>query len=92
VLKITEAAARPRRRCRACVLGANPRKGHSHTEEDVASELCDVVPTAVVALSTLTPDAQAVFRRHLDRVAGRYAVGGSTVEERPSGAGRAVAD
>ncbi|MEU6121941.1 MazG-like family protein [Streptomyces sp. NPDC047123] len=36
-------------------LGANPRKGNSHTWEDAAKELCDVIVTAQVAL--LTPSA-----------------------------------
>lgn len=95
VLKITEEAGEAAEALQG-VLGANPRKGHSHTEEDVASELCDVVLTAMVALSTLTPDAQAVFRRHLDRVAarslrGECAVGGAAAGEQPAGAGRAAA-
>ncbi|MEU3658777.1 MazG-like family protein [Streptomyces sp. NPDC032940] len=52
-------------------IGHNPRKGHSHTWEDVEAELCDVVLTAMVALRTLTPDAPQVFERHLARVAER---------------------
>ncbi|MEW1658953.1 MazG-like family protein [Streptomyces sp. NPDC093707] len=51
--------------------GQNPRKGHSHTWDDVQAELCDVIVTAMVALRTLTPDAQRVFEGHLRRVAGR---------------------
>lgn len=47
--------------------GQNPRKGASHTWDDVRSELCDVVITALVALRTLTPDAREVF---MDRLAG----------------------
>lgn len=53
------------------VIGAmnrNPRKGASHTWEDVESELCDVVITALIALRTLTPDTREVFVRHLARV------------------------
>ncbi|MEU6420093.1 MazG-like family protein [Streptomyces spiralis] len=50
------------------VMGQNPRKGTTHTWEDVQSELCDVVITALVALRTLTPDAREVFDRHLARV------------------------
>ena len=53
------------------VIGAmnrNPRKGNSHTWEDVESELCDVVITALIALRTLTPDAREVFAGHLERV------------------------
>ncbi|MFD5327612.1 MazG-like family protein [Streptomyces sp. NPDC127092] len=51
--------------------GQNPRKGTSHTWQDVEAELCDVVITAMVALRTLTPDAAEVFARHVDRVAAR---------------------
>ncbi len=51
--------------------GQNPRKGVTHTWDDVEAELCDVVITAMVALRTLTPEAREVFGRHLARVAGR---------------------
>ncbi|MDW4909397.1 MazG-like family protein [Streptomyces sp. ADMS] len=51
--------------------GQNPRKGTSHTWDDVQSELCDVVVTAMVALRTLTPDAREVFTARLERVRGR---------------------
>lgn len=51
--------------------GQNPRKGNSHTWQDVQSELCDVAITALVALRTLTPDAEEVFAGHLARVAER---------------------
>ncbi|MEV6502377.1 MazG-like family protein [Streptomyces prunicolor] len=48
--------------------GQNPRKGVTHTWDDVQAELCDVVITALVALRTLTPDTRQVFTRHLARV------------------------
>ncbi|MFE9437948.1 MazG-like family protein [Streptomyces sp. NPDC006602] len=51
--------------------GQNPRKGVTHTWEDVQGELCDVVITALVALRTLTPDTREVFTRHLTRVTER---------------------
>ncbi|TXS45103.1 hypothetical protein EAO75_19550 [Streptomyces sp. uw30] len=51
--------------------GQNPRKGVTHTWEDVQGELCDVVITALVALRTLTPDTREVFSRHLARVTER---------------------
>ncbi|MFI1694828.1 MazG-like family protein [Streptomyces bobili] len=51
--------------------GQNPRKGASHSWEDVQSELCDVAVTALVALRTLTPQAREVFAGHLARVAER---------------------
>ena len=52
-------------------LGQNPRKGVTHTWEDVQAELCDVIVTAMVALNTLTPDARETFNGHLARVASR---------------------
>nr|WP_206439898.1 MazG-like family protein [Streptomyces scabichelini] len=48
--------------------GQNPRKGTTHSWDDVQSELCDVIITAAVALRTLTPQAREVFAAHLDRV------------------------
>lgn len=45
--------------------GSNPRKGTTHTWDDVQSELCDVVITALIALRILTPDAPEVFAAHL---------------------------
>ncbi|MFJ8105593.1 MazG-like family protein [Streptomyces sp. NPDC096132] len=51
--------------------GQNPRKGTTHTWEDVQGELCDVVITALVALRTLTSDPEGVFAGHLARVAER---------------------
>lgn len=50
------------------VTGQNPRKGVTHSWEDVQGELCDVVITALVALRTLTPDTRQVFTRHLARI------------------------
>jgi NTP pyrophosphatase (non-canonical NTP hydrolase) len=50
------------------MTGQNPRKGVTHTREDVAGELCDVVVTALVALATITgtaDTAQAALDRHL---------------------------
>ncbi|MGW3283154.1 MazG-like family protein [Streptomyces sp. NPDC001002] len=51
--------------------GQNPRKGITHTWDDVQAELCDVVITALVALRTLTPDTREVFAHHLARVRSR---------------------
>jgi NTP pyrophosphatase (non-canonical NTP hydrolase) len=50
---------------------ANPRKGNSHTWEDVQHELCDVILSSMVALATLTPDAGKVFEERLGVVADR---------------------
>ena len=52
-------------------LGQNPRKGVTHTWDDVQAELCDVILTAMVVLTTLAPDARETFNGHLDRVASR---------------------
>ncbi|MDX3360575.1 MULTISPECIES: MazG-like family protein [Streptomyces] len=51
--------------------GANPRKGRSHTWEDVTAELADVIVTSMVALATVTPDAQKVLGEHLDALVER---------------------
>ncbi|MFD8421539.1 MazG-like family protein [Streptomyces sp. NPDC059466] len=51
--------------------GQNPRKGTTHTWDDVRSELCDVVITGLVALRTLAPDAREVFTSHLAGVTDR---------------------
>ncbi|MGW1884256.1 MazG-like family protein [Streptomyces sp. NPDC001970] len=51
--------------------GQNPRKGTTHTWQDVESELCDVIVTAMVALRTLNPEARRVFEEHLRGVAAR---------------------
>ncbi|MEU9730135.1 MazG-like family protein [Streptomyces sp. NPDC048002] len=48
--------------------GRNPRKGTTHTWDDVRAELCDVAITALVALRTLTPEPGEVFTHHLNRV------------------------
>ncbi|WP_311766895.1 MULTISPECIES: MazG-like family protein [Streptomyces] len=52
-------------------MGQNPRKGHSHTWDDVEAEVCDVIVTGMVALARMNPDAEAVFARHMDRIASR---------------------
>ena len=52
-------------------MGQNPRKGVSHTWDDVQAEVCDVVITAMVLLASITPDARAVFESHLSRVTER---------------------
>jgi NTP pyrophosphatase (non-canonical NTP hydrolase) len=43
------------------VLGQNPRKGVTHSREDVAAELADVAITALVAIESLGFDAQSVL-------------------------------
>ena len=55
------------------VTGQNPRKGVSHSWEDVQSEVCDVIIASMVALTLLTPDARGVFAERLRRVEERSA-------------------
>ncbi|MFI1831526.1 MazG-like family protein [Streptomyces sp. NPDC020412] len=58
----------------AAYIGAtaqNPRKGVTHTKEDVASELCDVMLTAAVALHRFTDKPEYVFGEHVRNVARR---------------------
>jgi hypothetical protein len=50
---------------------SNPRKGASHTWEDVQNEVCDVILTGMVALVSLTPDGQKVFQEQLEIIAER---------------------
>lgn len=51
------------------MTGQNPRKGRCATVDDLASELCDVIVTAMVALATIAgpgaADAEAVLQAHL---------------------------
>lgn len=46
-------------------IGANKRKGVTHTEEDVAKELADVVVTAMVALHDWVPSPGLFMQEHL---------------------------
>ncbi|RKN37843.1 MazG-like family protein [Micromonospora endolithica] len=43
------------------LVGQNPRKGVTHTHEDVAAELADVAFTALVAVESLGLDARTVL-------------------------------
>ncbi|MEU5393250.1 MazG-like family protein [Streptomyces tibetensis] len=67
ILKLTEEVGE----VSEAVIGAtgqNPRKGVTHTWDDVQAELCDVIITALVALRTLTPEAREIFGGHVERV------------------------
>jgi NTP pyrophosphatase (non-canonical NTP hydrolase) len=46
--------------------GANPRKGLSHTFDDVNKELADVIVTAMVALATTAEKPGKLLTEHLD--------------------------
>ena len=70
IMKLTEEAGEVTQAVTG-TLGQNPRKGITHTWEDVQAELCDAIVTAMVALATLTPDARETFDGHLTRVARR---------------------
>ncbi|MEU8322322.1 MazG-like family protein [Nonomuraea sp. NPDC048881] len=52
-------------------LGQNPRKPASHTRQDLADELCDVIVTAMVALTSVVDDPRAVFEAKLRKIADR---------------------
>lgn len=68
ILKITEEAGEVAEALIG-VTGQNPRKGYSHTWQDVESELCDVIITAMVALTRVNPRARTRFAEHLAAVA-----------------------
>ncbi|MYZ36941.1 MULTISPECIES: MazG-like family protein [unclassified Streptomyces] len=53
------------------VNGTNPRKGKSHTMNDVVKELVDVAVTALIALESVTPDAQKEFEARLQHLTDR---------------------
>lgn len=60
LLKVTEEAGE----AAAAYIGAtgqNPRKGTTHTREDVAGELCDVIIAAAVALHAFTTAPPALL-------------------------------
>jgi NTP pyrophosphatase (non-canonical NTP hydrolase) len=59
-------------------LGANPRKGRSHTWQDVEKELCDVIVTAMVALATVTPDGEKLLEERLRHLVARAMPGEGT--------------
>lgn len=53
-------------------LGANPRKGVSHTWDDVRKELVDVAVTTFVALATLSAEPAEVFGKRLQEIVARF--------------------
>lgn len=52
-------------------MGANPRKGQSHTWVDVEKELCDVIVTSMVALATVSPYARELLDERLQYLVDR---------------------
>lgn len=59
------------------LVGANKRKGINKTVHDVASELCDVIITAMVALDDYVADPGQFFLDHLNKVTERVKEQGS---------------
>ncbi|WP_436970640.1 MazG-like family protein [Micromonospora avicenniae] len=55
------------------LLGQNPRKGVTHTRDEVAAELADVAFTALVAIESLGLDARTVLDRCAAKVHDRIA-------------------
>jgi NTP pyrophosphatase (non-canonical NTP hydrolase) len=56
------------------MTGLNPRKGFSHTRDDLTGEVADVIITAAVAIVRLTGgphEARAAFSAHLAGVVSR---------------------
>lgn len=51
--------------------GANPRKGVTHTRDEVAAELGDVVMAALVAIAALGRDPRAVMADVTDKLVAR---------------------
>jgi NTP pyrophosphatase (non-canonical NTP hydrolase) len=70
VMKIVEEAGEVAEAIQGA-YGANPRKGRSHTWNDVQTELVDVIVTAMVALATVSPDARHQFQERLDALVAR---------------------
>ncbi|MFG2531781.1 NUDIX domain-containing protein [Streptomyces sp. NPDC048516] len=53
------------------LTGTNPRKGLSHTWDDVQAEVADVIITSMVALARMRPDPDEYFNNQLAAKAGR---------------------
>lgn len=56
------------------MIGQNPLKGICRSSDDVASEVCDVIITAIVALASAEPDEwPAILTRELHNTIVKYA-------------------
>ncbi|GLW55443.1 hypothetical protein Kpho01_34540 [Kitasatospora phosalacinea] len=53
------------------VLAANPRKGASHTWEDVYGEACDIAVTALILLARRSEDPRRRLEAHLQHLVQR---------------------
>jgi NTP pyrophosphatase (non-canonical NTP hydrolase) len=67
ILKVTEEAGEAAAAWIG-VLGQNPRKGVTHTRQDVAGELADVALTALVAIESLGLDARRALNGCAEKV------------------------
>ncbi|MGC5033765.1 MazG-like family protein [Micromonospora sp. DT229] len=70
ILKVTEEAGEVASAWIGTV-GQNPRKGVTHTTDDVAAELADVVLTALVAITSLGHDPRHVVTTCIDKATAR---------------------
>lgn len=70
ILKLTEEAGEVAQAWIG-VQGQNPRKGVTHTRDDVADELVDTIVTAAVALASITRDPAAHLDAKLAKIAAR---------------------
>ena len=64
--------------------GQNPRKPKTDDLDHVVKELCDVVLTALLALSTITPDVSSIFADHVRNAAHRAAEAGAPITAPPA--------
>src|SRR5690606_13424156 len=65
--------------------GQNPRKGRTHSSADVATELCDVILTAAVALHRFSDDPAAALDERIREVARRSLPEGGRPAGSPAG-------
>lgn len=70
ILKLVEEAGEAARAWIG-VIGQNPRKGVTHTVDDVAAELADTAITALVAIESLGLDAGTVLAECAAKVLSR---------------------
>jgi NTP pyrophosphatase (non-canonical NTP hydrolase) len=68
-VKLVEDVGEVAQGARIAQLGQNPRKGVTHSVDDVADELADVVITALVALQSLEVDPATVLTRKAEAIA-----------------------
>lgn len=69
------------------VLGSNPRKGVTHTMQDVRKELADTIVTGMVALASIDPDPATFLDTHLAFLVSRIPPTGGLVNDNPSPTG-----